>query len=177
MIIKIILLWESVKTMKIRHYIKKKATLKRVLMFAATVLLTMFGTVIGERYDRPITVVNYAQNITEVKLEYNDTRRASQMNKNINLNGARKMKVNATAYFGDTITSTGVKPIVGRTIAVDPRLIPYGSKVYIPCLGKTFIAEDCGSMIKNNRIDIFMNSYNECMEWGIKSIEIYILKE
>ena len=86
-----------------------------------------------------------------------------------------KMQVGATAYYGDTITSTGVKPIVGRTIAVDPKVIPYGTKVYIPQLNKVFIAEDCGSAIKGNRIDIFMNSYNECMEWGYKDITIIIL--
>ena len=163
--------------MRLRHYITRKSSLKRILLFVSTVLLTMFGSVIGEHYDKPITVVNYAQNITEVKLEYNDTRRASQLNKNINLNGATKMNVNATAYFGDEITSTGVKPIVGRTIAVDPRIIPYGSKVYIPAFDKVFVAEDCGSAIKGNRIDIFMNSYNECMEWGYRGITIYILKD
>lgn len=86
-----------------------------------------------------------------------------------------KMQVGATAYYGDTITSTGVKPIVGRTIAVDPKVIPYGTKVYIPQLNKVFIAEDCGSAIKGNRIDIFMNSYDECMEWGYKDITIIIL--
>lgn len=86
-----------------------------------------------------------------------------------------KMQVGATAYYGDTITSTGVKPIVGRTIAVDPKVIPYGTKVYIPQLNKVFIAEDCGSAIKGNRIDIFMNTYDECMNWGYKDITIIIL--
>ena len=86
-----------------------------------------------------------------------------------------KMQVGATAYYGDTITSTGVKPIVGRTIAVDPKVIPYGTKVYIPQLNKVFIAEDCGSAIKGNRIDIFMNSYDECINWGYKDITIIIL--
>lgn len=88
-----------------------------------------------------------------------------------------KMQVGATAYYGDTITSTGVKPVVGRTIAVDPKVIPYGTKVYIPQLNKVFIAEDCGSAIKGNRIDIFMDSYDDCMNWGYKDITIIILKD
>ena len=87
------------------------------------------------------------------------------------------MKVGATAYYGDTITSTGTTPRVGYTIAVDPKVIPYGTKVYIPQLNKVFIAEDCGSAIKGNRIDIFMGSYDECMEWGYKDITIYILNK
>ena len=95
---------------------------------------------------------------------------------NFKVNGV-KMQVGATAYYGDTITSTGVKPIVGRTIAVDPKVIPYGTKVYIPELDKVFIAEDCGSAIKGNRIDIYMDSFDECMKWGYKNITIIILNE
>ena len=88
-----------------------------------------------------------------------------------------KMQVGATAYCGDTITSTGVKPVEGTTIAVDPKVIPYGTKVYIPEFDKVFIAQDCGSAIKGNRIDIFMNDYNRCMEFGYKTITIYIISE
>lgn len=86
-----------------------------------------------------------------------------------------KMQVGATAYCGDTITSTGVKPVEGVTIAVDPKVIPYGTKVYIPEFDKVFIAQDCGSAIKGNRIDIFMNSYDDCINWGYKDITIIIL--
>ena len=50
------------------------------------------------------------------------------------------MNVTATAYAGDTITSTGTTPKWG-TIAVDPSVIPYGTKVYIPEFDKVFIAE------------------------------------
>lgn len=89
---------------------------------------------------------------------------------------AKEMKVKATAYYGDTITSTGTTPKVGRTIAVDPSVIPYGTRVYIPEFDKVFIAEDCGGAIKGNKIDIFMNTYKECMDWGIKEITIYILE-
>ena len=86
------------------------------------------------------------------------------------------LKVGATAYCGDTITSTGKRPVEGTTIAVDPKVIPYGTRVYIPEFNKVFIAEDCGRAIKGNRIDIFMNDYDRCMEWGFRTITIYILK-
>lgn len=86
-----------------------------------------------------------------------------------------KMVVSATAYSGHTITATGTRPKFG-TIAVDPKVIPYGTKVYIPRFGKTFIAEDCGGGIKGNKIDIFMNSKAECREWGVRTITIHILK-
>ncbi len=84
------------------------------------------------------------------------------------------LKAKATAYAGDTITSTGTTPKWG-TIAVDPKVIPYGTKVYIPQFDKIFVAEDCGSAIKGNRIDIFMDTEAHCNEWGVKNIEIKIL--
>ena len=90
-------------------------------------------------------------------------------------NNSRRMVVEATAYVGDGITSTGTTPKWG-TIAVDPKIIPYGSKVYIPKFNKTFIAEDCGGAIKGNMIDIFMNSNQEAYKWGRQNIEIYIKK-
>ncbi len=87
----------------------------------------------------------------------------------------KKMTVKATAYSGDKSTSTLVKPKVGRTIATDPTVIPYGSRVYIPALGKTFIAEDCGGGIIGNRIDIFMATEREARNWGVRKIDVYIL--
>ncbi|MGL5754688.1 MAG: 3D domain-containing protein [Paraclostridium sp.] len=88
-------------------------------------------------------------------------------------NSTNHMSVVATAYAGDSITSTGTIPKWG-TIAVDPRIIPYGTKVYIPQFGQTFVAEDCGGAIKGNKIDIFMNSENEAYDWGRRTIDIYI---
>lgn len=90
---------------------------------------------------------------------------------------ARSMQVQATAYHGDPITSTGTKPRPYHTIAVDPTVIPYGTKVYIPEFDKVFVAEDCGSAIKNHRIDIYMNNHNECIQWGRRTITIYIIQE
>lgn len=93
----------------------------------------------------------------------------------VSLENSKKLNVKATAYAGDTITSTGTVPKWG-TIAVDPTVIPYRTKVYIPKFDKVFIAEDCGSAIKGNRIDIFMNSEKECNDWGVRDIEVQILK-
>ena len=85
-----------------------------------------------------------------------------------------KMTVSATAYSGDSITSTMIKPYWG-VIAVDPEVIPYGSLVYIPEFDKTFIAEDCGGAIQGKRIDIFMNSEAKCRKWGVRKINIEIV--
>ena len=87
----------------------------------------------------------------------------------------KKITVSATAYSGDGITATGTVPRWG-TIAVDPTIIPYGTKVYIPQFNEYFIAEDCGGGIKGNKIDIFMNSESQCNSWGKRTIDIYIVE-
>lgn len=67
-------------------------------------------------------------------------------------------------------TSTGVKASQGRTIAVDPRVIPYGTKVLIG--GHEFVAEDCGGAIKGARIDLYLNSHNRCNSWGVRYLTV-----
>ena len=63
-------------------------------------------------------------------------------------------------------TASGTMPQAGRTIAVDPKVIPLGSKVIID--GHTYIAEDTGSAIKGNKIDMYFDSHSEAMTWGVK---------
>ena len=71
-------------------------------------------------------------------------------------------------------TSKGVIPKEGRTIAVDPSVIPYGSIVYIQGYGY-YIAEDCGGAIKSNRIDIFTASHSYAMQQGKKVANVWVL--
>lgn len=84
----------------------------------------------------------------------------------------------ATAYTGDTITATGTTPVRNpngiSTIAVDPSIIPLGSKVYIPGYGEA-LATDTGGAIKGHRIDLFLNSEDECINWGRQNVSLYLL--
>lgn len=111
-----------------------------------------------------------------VKVSGNSTSSSISQNSNSssNNNVVRTVNVVATAYTGYSTTSTGQKPVWG-TIAVDPKVIPYGTKVYIPQFGRTFIANNTGGAIKGNKIDIFMNTKKECYNWGRRTIEIQIL--
>lgn len=76
--------------------------------------------------------------------------------------------------FADGVTATGTKAQAGRTIAVDPDVIPYGTMVIID--GHTYVAEDCGGAIKGNRIDIFMDSHREALAAGVQIKEVWIEK-
>ena len=82
----------------------------------------------------------------------------------------------ATAYCYGSRTATGTTPTANRTIAVDPRVIPYGTKVEIEGYG-TYIAEDCGGAVKGNIIDIYIPGYNNCIQFGRRKVKVYILNE
>lgn len=75
--------------------------------------------------------------------------------------------------YGDN-TSTGNKAKEGRTIAVDPKVIPYGTEVEID--GNMYIAEDCGGWVKGNHIDIYFNTHAETDSFGVKYKTVRIYK-
>jgi len=78
-----------------------------------------------------------------------------------------------TAYSGPqggkakAITATGTSARAGRTVAVDPQVIPLGSRIFIEGVGER-IAEDVGSAIKGNRIDVYVPSVNDANRFGVK---------
>lgn len=72
-------------------------------------------------------------------------------------------------------TATGTIPHSKRTIAVDTRVIPMNSIVYIKGLG-FFVAEDTGSHIKGNRVDIYVDNHEQALKLGKKKVDICILQ-
>ena len=83
---------------------------------------------------------------------------------------------NCTAYyFGKNAHgATGGHCHYG-TCAVDPRVIPYGTKLYVEGYG-TAVANDCGGAVKGHIIDLYMRSTKECFSWGRRNKKVYILK-
>ena len=78
--------------------------------------------------------------------------------------------------WANGITASGTKAKAGRTIGVDPNVIPYGSKVKIG--KKIYTAEDTGSAIKGKKhIDIFCKSHFEALLKGVKYKKIYLIKK
>lgn len=70
-------------------------------------------------------------------------------------------------------TSIGAIAKAGVTIAVDPRVIPYGSEIKIN--DHVYIAQDTGGAITGARIDIYFDDHQEALEFGLQTAEIYIL--
>lgn len=87
-------------------------------------------------------------------------------------------KDESDAWYG--ITATGTEATMGRTIAIDPEVIPYGSEVAVfyddgrICFYK---AEDCGKAIKGNKIDVFVDSHAEALQLGVMGASVYLMNE
>ena len=72
-------------------------------------------------------------------------------------------------------THSGTTAEAGRTIAVDPDVIDIGSKVEIE--GQIYVAEDVGSAVQGDHIDIFFDSHAEVEEWGTRYLETKVVRD
>ncbi|HHY60201.1 MAG TPA: DUF348 domain-containing protein [Clostridia bacterium] len=85
------------------------------------------------------------------------------------------MTMEATAYtHTGNPTATGIYPYRG-IVAVDPKVIPLGSKLYVEGYGYCE-AQDTGGAIKGDRIDIFLDTKEECFQWGRRIVQVYLLE-
>lgn len=85
------------------------------------------------------------------------------------------MTMEATAYtHTGNPTATGIYPYKG-VVAVDPKVIPLGSKLYVEGYGYCE-AQDTGGAIKGDRIDVFLDTKEQCFEWGRKIVQVYLLE-
>ena len=93
--------------------------------------------------------------------------------------------VRATAYThtdaGCTSTTATGSRVHRGTVAVDPRYIPYGTRMFIMASDGSYIyglaeAEDCGGDIKGDRVDLYLPNYQECMAFGRRRCTVYFLE-
>lgn len=107
---------------------------------------------------------------------------AKEKEQNVSLDKSTTYKetysMEATAYTAHTLTAMGIKPVRIpdgiSSVAVDPKVIPLGSKLYIPGYGYA-LACDTGSAIKGNKIDLFMNSKDECRTFGRRPVTVHVI--
>lgn len=91
--------------------------------------------------------------------------------------GARALVVRATAYsYTGSRTRTGTVPHWG-TVAVDPNVIPLGSRLAIDGYpGTIFVAEDTGGGVRGHHIDVFFPSYAEAVRFGVQTRTVTVLR-
>jgi 3D (Asp-Asp-Asp) domain-containing protein len=148
-------------------------------------------------------IVPLKQEIQELKeyietLEANISRNTETIvdvqENSISRSGSRSRIMRVTAYdlsyesckkypdhpeYGETASGYIVQE--WHTIAAGPEL-PFGTKVYIPYFkdqpnGGIFVVHDRGSGIKNGYIDVFMPDNDDCMKFGVRYLEVYVLPE
>ncbi|MGO0656318.1 cell wall-binding protein EntB [Bacillus mycoides] len=121
------------------------------------------------------------------KAKAKEATKTQEVSKNNTQSAKRELTVVATAYTADpsengtyggrVLTAMGhdltENPNM-RIIAVDPKVIPLGSKVWVEGYGEA-IAGDTGSAIKGNRIDVLMGSKSKAMNWGRQTVKVKIL--
>ena len=99
---------------------------------------------------------------------------------------SRILVMEATAYCHGTVTATGTRPTVGRTVAADTRMLPYGTKLVIDGV-PGYVVEDCGNYwsdershtgyykhIRGNRIDLFVSDYETAIQFGRREVIVEI---
>ena len=75
--------------------------------------------------------------------------------------------------YGD-LTATGTRCQEGRTVAVDPSVIAYGTKLLID--GHVYTAEDCGSHVVGDHVDIYLDDHDLTEKLGIKYTDVWIVR-
>lgn len=125
---------------------------------------------IKDQQDKVVAVGTKVMNPTQVVSRSNDP------------GGGKEIYVSSTAFTancngcsGKTATGLDLRANPGaKVIAVDPRVIPLGTKVYVEGYGYA-VAADTGGAIKGNKIDVFFPTKSEAYRWGRKTVKIRIL--
>lgn len=177
------------------HVNKKRKTDKVVVLFlaglfcagaavgatTATLIVTADKPAVVSEVETPPTV-SEIETPTESEPEQEETTSDTEPEDVVDVHYLGKFKL--TAYcicevccgkWADGITYTGTQATPGRTIAVDPEVIPLGSTVFIN--GTTYIAEDIGGVIKGERIDVLFPTHQEALDFGVQYADISIIKK
>jgi 3D (Asp-Asp-Asp) domain-containing protein len=89
----------------------------------------------------------------------------------------KKDEFQATAYCVTGLTASGV-PVAPGHVSADPKVIPLGSMIYVetPLMSGVYQVMDTGALIKGKIIDIFIPSYDACMDFGRRIVKVKVLR-
>lgn len=135
------------------------------------------------RINQKLTIKTSAQETEKVTQEQESAEvAAASTSRSSSVSEEKTLTMTATAYTAECtgcsgITATGINLNEDRdkkVIAVDPSIIPLGSRVYVEGYGEA-IAGDTGGAIKGNRIDIHVPTKDIAFDWGVREVEVTIL--
>ena len=167
--------WKSLQFLK---KVKSKKVISIVLAF-----IISFCTIFAK------PTKTYAESNSNIRIEVTNQRKVIDVKRNagtsefITVNGktyqARKVTMKCSAYTsapneGGAYAYNGQRLRDGM-VAADLKLYPIGTQIFIPKLNKVFTVTDTGSAIRNQRLDIWMNSKQKALNWGVQTLDVYIL--
>ena len=168
--------WKSLQFLK---KVKSKKVISIVLAF-----IISFCTILAKPNK------TYADEVSNTRIEEMtnqrkviDVKRNAGTSEFITVNGktyqAKKVTMKCSAYTsapneGGAYAYNGQRLRDGM-VAADLKLYPIGTKIFIPKLNKVFTVTDTGSAIRNQRLDIWMNSKQKALNWGVQTLDVYIL--
>ena len=157
--------------------------------YIITLLLMILIVVIGinqanSNYQKDVlnTENKYVETIDkQEEITYNEVKNKTKPETNFNIEeNDNHIIMIATAYTKSIeegthkgITRSGTQVSRG-TVAIDPRVIPLGTKIYVEGYGHAECL-DTGGDIKHNRIDLYMDSKEECFEFGRREVKVWII--
>ena len=150
----------------------------RVLTIIIALLLALglvyYGTRAIDSYE---PVPEAYDGLTEHEITNLETEREASrlIDEEVSRGAERIMTMEATAYtWTGYRTASGTWPAVG-TVAVDPKVIPLGSRLYVEGYGEA-VAEDTGGLVKGNIIDLYFPTESECWEFGRRQVEVRVVE-
>jgi len=126
----------------------------------------------GSETEKRLLASNIVQQPVDRVIRLGVLQTVSRGGYNIRFSKALNMVSTAYTHTGRN-THTGIAPRVG-VAAVDPSVIPLGSKLYVDGYGYCQAA-DIGSKIKGNRIDVFLDTRSQALKWGRRNVKVYVL--
>ena len=144
------------------------------LLVAVTLVLICAGTRALDPYE---PVPGAYDGLTTKEIEQLEAEReASRMiDQEVSRGAERVMMMESTAYtWTGQQTASGTWPAVG-TVAVDPQVIPLGTRLWIEGYGEA-VALDTGGAVKGNVIDVYLPTEAECWQWGRQQVEVRVIE-
>ncbi|WP_431026782.1 3D domain-containing protein [Lysinibacillus sp. LZ02] len=150
---------------------------------------TLYG--LAKKYNTTVNTLKSLNNLSNDTIRVNEVLTVSEESKSDTTAKAdvqdekevKTLEVTATAFTASCrgcsgVTSTGInlkKNPDAKVIAVDPKVIPLGTKVWVEGYGEA-VAGDTGGAIKGNKIDVFMPTKDKAYSWGRRTVTVKILE-
>ena len=151
---------------------------RRALLASTKQDVQMVGTKVAELGER---VDGLSARVDKLNKELEESKRNTEVSRGGEIRRGYKLNVRSTAYTtapdegsGTGLAADGKPAIANHTFAVDPKVIPLGSRVFVPGIGWG-VAHDTGGVINGNTLDVCVATKAEAYAWGVRNITVEVV--